>query len=265
MRAPAVSPLCAFVGQARGQDTHALAQLGRRATLPLASVNHSLPVTSSPRHCSCAAMSVQEVASSGAVPVQPLPSRLPADLHLSISRLLVEEGSTSNASAPLDDSLSLTTQLAGFFPTARDLSQPAIEKKQAELRAELREQEAHIEKLYSKLVSNLQASAAQGSTLPSSYSQHVEAKVGELLEQLSTIREKARKSEEVVRDITRDIRMLDTCKRNVVTSMTALKRLQMLGEHEAGAESVDRQQMECVLTRTHSQCSVSAGEAYEGQ
>jgi hypothetical protein len=172
----------------------------------------------------------------GSSALLPLPSKLPTGLQLSISRLLLDGVTSTSSSAsstgPLDDSLSLTTQLSHYFPSAKDLTQTAIEKRQALLRLELVEQERYIDGLYAKLVKNLQSSGIEGATTTSpasTYSEDVEKKVEELLSQLATIREKARQSEEVVRDITRDIRMLDTCKRNVVTSMTALKRLQMLG------------------------------------
>ena len=46
---------------------------------------------------------------------------------------------------------------------------------------------------------------------------------------MSLIREKAAESEAIVRDITRDIQVLDLGKQNIVQSMTILKRLQMLG------------------------------------
>lgn len=47
--------------------------------------------------------------------------------------------------------------------------------------------------------------------------------------QMNRIREKATESEAVVRNITKDIQMLDLAKQNLVTSMTTLKRFQMLG------------------------------------
>jgi hypothetical protein len=47
---------------------------------------------------------------------------------------------------------------------------------------------------------------------------------------MSRIREKATESEAVVRDITKDIQALDIAKKNLVLSMTTLKRLQMLGK-----------------------------------
>lgn len=46
---------------------------------------------------------------------------------------------------------------------------------------------------------------------------------------MTLIREKATESEAVVRDITKDIQILDLAKKNLITSMTMMKRLQMLG------------------------------------
>ncbi|BGP16853.1 hypothetical protein JCM10213_002616 [Rhodosporidiobolus nylandii] len=52
--------------------------------------------------------------------------------------------------------------------------------------------------------------------------------IGDLLSQVTAIRDAATESEVVVRDITRDIQSLDLAKRNLVASMNALKRFQML-------------------------------------
>jgi hypothetical protein len=46
---------------------------------------------------------------------------------------------------------------------------------------------------------------------------------------MSRIREKATESEAVVRNITKDIQVLDLAKKNLILSMTTLKRLQMMG------------------------------------
>lgn len=46
---------------------------------------------------------------------------------------------------------------------------------------------------------------------------------------MSRIREKATESEAVVRNITKEIQVLDLAKKNLILSMTTLKRLQMLG------------------------------------
>ncbi|SGY14176.1 BQ5605_C010g06090 [Microbotryum silenes-dioicae] len=54
----------------------------------------------------------------------------------------------------------------------------------------------------------------------------------ELLSQVTAIRNAATESEMVVREITRDIQSLDLAKRNLVASITALKRFQMLGPFE---------------------------------
>ena len=50
---------------------------------------------------------------------------------------------------------------------------------------------------------------------------------------MSLIREKATESEAVVKDITKDIQVLDLAKKNLITSMTMMKRLQMLGVYPA--------------------------------
>ena len=50
------------------------------------------------------------------------------------------------------------------------------------------------------------------------------------MSQMSRIREQATESEAVVRNITKDIQRLDLAKKNLMTSMTFLKRLQMLGK-----------------------------------
>lgn len=46
---------------------------------------------------------------------------------------------------------------------------------------------------------------------------------------MARIREKATESEAIVREITKDIQVLDLAKKNITHSITALKRFQMLG------------------------------------
>lgn len=58
----------------------------------------------------------------------------------------------------------------------------------------------------------------------------VHAQMRDLFERLEMIRTKATSSEKTVKDITGDIRYLDTAKNNLVASMTTLRRLQMLGQ-----------------------------------
>jgi len=50
-----------------------------------------------------------------------------------------------------------------------------------------------------------------------------------LYEKLRNIKLKANNSEKLVQDITKDIKSLDYAKTNLTTSITVLKRLQMLG------------------------------------
>ncbi|KAG9316811.1 Vps53-like protein [Chiua virens] len=58
--------------------------------------------------------------------------------------------------------------------------------------------------------------------------QLIQETISDLLGQMSRIREKASESEAVVRNITKDIQALDLAKKNLIRSMTTLKRLQML-------------------------------------
>ena len=55
---------------------------------------------------------------------------------------------------------------------------------------------------------------------------------------MSLIREKATESEAVVKNITKDIQVLDLAKKNLITSMTMMKRLQMLGVYLATFSSI---------------------------
>ena len=63
---------------------------------------------------------------------------------------------------------------------------------------------------------------------------------------MSRIREKATESEAIVRNITKDIQVLDLAKANLTLSMTILRRLQMLGTvlsvrtHEVEAEPLSQ-------------------------
>ena len=61
------------------------------------------------------------------------------------------------------------------------------------------------------------------------YHCHSTLSIKDLFGQMSRIREKATESEAVVRNITKDIQVLDLAKKNLITSMTVLRRLQMLG------------------------------------
>jgi DNA repair exonuclease SbcCD ATPase subunit len=56
----------------------------------------------------------------------------------------------------------------------------------------------------------------------------VKESMNELISRIQNIKEKAEDSERIVSDITRDIKKLDYGKRNLTTSITVLRRLQML-------------------------------------
>lgn len=190
--------------------------------------------------------------------IEPLPSNLPSDLKYSIVKVLsqrqagsqksatngngVEDNSsaTEPTSSPPREPPSLTAQITELFPSTDSVTPAHVERRQAEIRHELAEQERCIEALLAALVRRQQEQAQDGTEAAALQKAPVEARVEALLKQLATIREKARKSEEVVRDITREIRNLDTCKRNVVASMTALKRLQMLVNAVAQLERLTR-------------------------
>lgn len=73
---------------------------------------------------------------------------------------------------------------------------------------------------------------------------------------MSRIREKATESEAVVRNITKDIQVLDLVKRNLIHSTTTLKRLQMLGRFAKLAHSI-------LMLMHRSQCAHSIGGSDE--
>lgn len=76
---------------------------------------------------------------------------------------------------------------------------------------------------------------------------------------MSRIREKASESEAVVCDITKDIQVLDLAKKNLTTSMTTLKRLQMLGYNLSSLLAL------LIDPCPHSQCTHAAGGPSQGE
>ncbi|SNX84704.1 related to VPS53 - subunit of VP51-54 complex, required for protein sorting [Melanopsichium pennsylvanicum] len=124
------------------------------------------------------------------------------------------------ASYNLADRSSLESQLDQLLacPTEEPLSLASINRVQAVLRLQIQSCRDQISQLTAELETEIDANRMS----------QVQHAIATLLEQLLLIREKARESENVVKEITRDIRSLDIAKRNVVSSMTALKRLQML-------------------------------------
>ncbi|CDU25724.1 related to VPS53-subunit of VP51-54 complex, required for protein sorting [Sporisorium scitamineum] len=162
----------------------------------------------------------------------PLPSKtseLSQDVALQIDHILsksnkqnLSNGASPSPSFSLADRSSLESQLDHLlaFSGAQDepLSLAAIDRVQAVLRLQIRACREQIAQLTAELETEIDTNRMT----------QVQQAIAALLEQLLLIREKARESENVVKEITRDIRSLDIAKRNVVSSMTALKRLQML-------------------------------------
>ena len=163
-----------------------------------------------------------------------LPSKLPTDLNLSISKILFQPSSTENGTTsgslttpngendgpaiPLrspgsslnklnfDLSPSLTSQLANLFPSAQDLQPETIERKQAQIRKELAQQEAYIAGLLENLLKrqailkkNKEAGSSQNDDIQLLSSRDLDEKVQTLFRQLTVIREKAHKSYDITR------------------------------------------------------------------
>lgn len=78
---------------------------------------------------------------------------------------------------------------------------------------------------------------------------------------MSLIREKATESEAVVKNITKDIQVLDLAKKNLITSMTMMKRLQMLGVYPAAFASTYL----CLIICKTSQCTHTNGGTHWGE
>ncbi|SPO26269.1 related to VPS53 - subunit of VP51-54 complex, required for protein sorting [Ustilago trichophora] len=174
------------------------------------------------------AIEVDNAASSTAAPPQlpPKSTELSHDLALQIDHILLpdkqqqpQNGLKAEAYS-LADRSSLELQLDQLLASSKQeqLSLASIDRVQAVLRLQIQSCRHQITQLVAELETEIDANRMT----------QVQQAIAALLEQLLLIREKARESENVVKEITRDIRSLDIAKRNVVSSMTALKRLQML-------------------------------------
>ncbi|CAO1626375.1 unnamed protein product [Parajaminaea phylloscopi] len=162
------------------------------------------------------------------------PSSLPPGLALSIARVLDGPTTASSASAasqqPLLAPPSLTDVLAKRFATPESLSQDSLDGYQALLRRRLAAIDDENDELMRQLDGILSHPALGEAG-------HLQAAVRTLVDELDVIREKAAASESSVREITGEMRSLDTAKDNLVSSMTALRRLQML---ESGATRLEK-------------------------
>ncbi|KAE8257897.1 hypothetical protein A4X13_0g2045 [Tilletia indica] len=160
--------------------------------------------------------------SSAAVASSTSRSELSPELILRIGSVLGhrQPASTSTSTSTAGPGATVVTHLNTLFPNA-DQDAPSLDEINAvhtSLRAQLSSTEAQVDALVLELKDEQDVGRMS----------KVQGAIAALLNQLAIIREEARESEMVVREITRDIRSLDTAKKNVVASMTALKRLQML-------------------------------------
>ncbi|KAI9507909.1 Vps53-like protein [Russula earlei] len=143
---------------------------------------------------------------------------LPHDLVLSIKRIL--DLKALPETDPLDtvgDGFNVIDVINLYFPDEESLGQ--LDAVQAQLVQDEQDLRDEISRLRAEL--RLQQDPSR--------MQLIQGMISQLFGQMALIREKAAESEAVVRDITRDIQILDLGKENIVRSMTVLKRLQMLG------------------------------------
>ncbi|KAJ3481813.1 hypothetical protein NLI96_g7407 [Meripilus lineatus] len=165
---------------------------------------------------------------------------LPQEVVLSIQRIL--ESKSASESDPLDmfsSEFDPVEILNSYFPDESALSQldavqarltqteQDLQKQIDELQLELsRDQDPNRMQLIQEMISvGLHRFTPQqiivGFTADS-------PQYKDLLGQISRIREKATESEAVVRNITKEIQVLDVAKKNLIHCMTTFKRLQML-------------------------------------
>jgi hypothetical protein len=160
---------------------------------------------------------------------------------------------------PAASSFSLTAYLNTLLPSAAALTPETLAGASAALDDEAARSDAQV----AELIGALRARAA---ALQDGRQGDAET-VPQLMQQLEQIREKASQSEAAMREITREINALDRAKRNVVGSMTALKRLWMLGESAQSGAPWSAQpgaMMRRVLLTVHSsQCCVFSVAAHK--
>ncbi|TRM70028.1 Vps53-like protein [Schizophyllum amplum] len=146
-----------------------------------------------------------------------MPGELPPELLLSIQRVLeLKDDPDVTAADALGSNFAPVDALNNFFPDEASLANlDAVRKSLADDRAALEEE---IAGLRDDLKREQDPSKMQ----------LLQEMISDLLHQMARIRENATESEAVVRNITKDIQVLDLAKKNLIHSMTTLKRLQML-------------------------------------
>ncbi|KAJ4483824.1 Vps53-like protein [Lentinula aciculospora] len=137
---------------------------------------------------------------------------LPTEVLIAVQHVFEQQSSTLAAGV----SFSAIDALNSIFPNEASLAH--TEAVQAQLVENEREIQDEIDSLRDQLKHSQDSDRMQ----------LIQEMISELLGQMSRIREKATESEAVVRSITKDIQVLDLAKKNLISSMTTLKRLQML-------------------------------------
>ncbi|KAN0103653.1 Vps53-like, N-terminal domain containing protein [Russula decolorans] len=142
---------------------------------------------------------------------------LPHELLLSIGRILdIKESPETDPLDTVGGQFNVIEIINHSFPDEESLGQlDAVQAQLAQDEQDLREEIARLQ-------DELRLQQGHGRI------QLIQEMISDLLGQMSLIREKATESEAIVRNITRDIQVLDLGKDNLVRSMTMLKRLQML-------------------------------------
>ncbi|KAI0283690.1 Vps53-like protein [Russula aff. rugulosa BPL654] len=142
---------------------------------------------------------------------------LPHELLLSIGRILdIKDSPETDPLDTLGGQFNVIDIINNYFPNEESLGQlDAVQAQLAQDEQDLRDEIARLQ-------DELRLQQGHGRI------QLIQEMISDLLGQMSLIREKATESEAIVRNITRDIQVLDLGKDNLVRSMTMLKRYQML-------------------------------------
>ncbi|KAJ7072043.1 Vps53-like protein [Mycena amicta] len=142
---------------------------------------------------------------------------LPQEVIVAIQRVLeLQTGPDADPLDALSNDFNCIQILNSYFPDEASLAH--ISSVQAKLVDNQHELQREINALQEELRHNQDPTRMQ----------LIQEMISDLFGQMSRIREKATESEAVVRNITKDIQVLDLAKKNLIHSMTTLKRLQML-------------------------------------
>ncbi|KZT42510.1 hypothetical protein SISSUDRAFT_1041476 [Sistotremastrum suecicum HHB10207 ss-3] len=153
-------------------------------------------------------------------------AELPREVVVSIQRIL-----DIQPSEPLDalTNFKPIETINTLFPNETALQD--VQSVQTRLEQEQQELQAQISALLTELKENQDRNRMHA----------IQEMIGDLLSQMNKIREKATESEVIVRNITQDIQKLDMAKRNLIQSMTTLKRFQMLANALSQLEELVKQ------------------------